>query len=77
MDELQHRQVEWIDELVFPEGFQAALKLHLYGAPSRAVAGHAVQLPTGLEPKDDAVWRNVVQSGAAGRTPGGGDFSVS
>lgn len=29
MDALPRRQVEWIDELVFPERFQAALNLHL------------------------------------------------
>ena len=28
MESLTRRQVEWIDEIVFPEGFQAALTLH-------------------------------------------------
>jgi integrase-like protein len=31
MDQVQARQVEWIDEIVFPEGFAAALNLHLSG----------------------------------------------
>lgn len=29
MESIGKRQVEWIDELVFPEGLEAALKLHL------------------------------------------------
>jgi len=28
--------VEWIDELVVPEGSEAALKLHLYGVQQNA-----------------------------------------
>jgi hypothetical protein len=66
--------MEWIDDLVFPEGFEAALKLHLYGALSSATGGHAVQRPDEREPKEDAVWRNVVQSGATGCVVGGAGF---
>jgi len=36
MESVPKRQVEWIDELVFPEGWEAALNLHLSGAPSSA-----------------------------------------
>lgn len=37
MDALPKHEVEWIDELVFAEGFAAAVNLYLYGAPSVAV----------------------------------------
>jgi len=40
MESLPKRQVEWIDELVFPEGYEVALKLHLLGAPNSATRGH-------------------------------------
>lgn len=74
MDRLPVQPVEWIDDLVFPEGWEAALKLPLYGAPSGATPGHALQRSEGLEPKDDAGWRNVVQSGATGCMVGGAGF---
>ena len=32
MEALPQRQVEWIDELVFPESWEAALKIHSDGA---------------------------------------------
>ena len=48
-------QFEWIDELVFPEGAAAALKLPLYAAPPDAIAGHAVQRWERSELKEDAV----------------------
>jgi integrase len=66
MDSLPQRQVEWIDEIVFPEGLGAALKLHLSGAPSSATEGHAVQPPESSEPLQDNTSGNVVQSGTAG-----------
>jgi len=50
MDRLPVRPVEWIDDLVFPEGFEAALKLHLSGALSGAVPCSPVQPSEGLEP---------------------------
>jgi len=66
MEALSKHQVEWIDELVFPEGWEAALKLHLDGAPEGASGCSPVQ-STGaadsLENKDES---NLVQSGAAG-----------
>jgi len=43
MDRLPVQPVEWIDELVFPEGLEPALKLHTFGAPNGAIGGHAVQ----------------------------------
>lgn len=36
MEPLPREQVEWIDEIVFPESFQAALTLHLDTAPQGA-----------------------------------------
>lgn len=38
MDAVPKVQVELIDEIVFPEGYAAALKLYLYGAPQGAAA---------------------------------------
>lgn len=35
LESLPKRQVEWIDELVFPEGLERALKAHAAAAPSR------------------------------------------
>ncbi|HEV2358841.1 MAG TPA: tyrosine-type recombinase/integrase, partial [bacterium] len=43
MESIPKRQVEWIDELVFPEGFEAALNLHLSGALRGAMGDNAVQ----------------------------------
>jgi integrase len=67
MDRLPTCPVEWIDELVFPEGFEAALILHLSGAP-QGVSGCS-----GVQPADDrkpleiaaeAATCNPVQQGA-------------
>jgi integrase len=70
MEALPKRQVEWIDELVFPEGWEAALKLHLDGA-LRAVSGcswvQSIETPEPLETKDES---NLVQSGTAGSVVG-------
>ncbi len=58
-------QVEWIDELVFPEGWEVALKLHLSGAPEGAAACNPAQLSEELKPSPDAGPGNlVVQRGA-------------
>ncbi|HLJ60492.1 MAG TPA: site-specific integrase [bacterium] len=46
MDRLPVTPVEWIDDLVFPEGFQAALNLHLFGAPHDVSGTHTVQSST-------------------------------
>ena len=45
MEHIPACPVEWIDELVFPEGFAAALKLHLLGALSIANLYNPVQEP--------------------------------
>ena len=74
MDRLPVRPVEWIDDLVFPEGAVAALNLHLQGALSGATAGHAVQRPEGLKPRIDAASSDLMQSGAAGCMVGGAGF---
>jgi integrase len=66
MDRLPVQPVEWIDDLVFLEGFEAALKLPLYGARSDATGGHAVQPPEERESNNDAVWHNVEQPDATG-----------
>ncbi len=66
MEALSRCQVEWIDELVFPEGWEAALKLHLEGAPegtSGCSQVQSTQAPEPLENKDES---NLVQSGATG-----------
>ena len=74
MDRLPVRPVEWIDDLVFPEGAVAALNLHLQGALSAATGGHAVQRPEGLKPRIDAASSDLGQSGAAGCMVGGAGF---
>jgi integrase len=65
MEALPKRQVEWIDELVFPEGWDAALKLHLGAAPSVESARSAVQSTETLEPLESKDESNLVQSGAS------------
>ena len=74
MDRLPVRPVEWIDDLIFPQGAAPALKLHSYTAPSASTAGHAVQWSEGLKPNIDAAPSDVVQSGAAGCVVGGAGF---
>jgi|GEM_PF-364656 len=76
MDSIPRRQVEWIDEIVFPEGFAAALKLHLDGAPQGAAPCSDVQPSEGLERSPDAVSDSVVQSGAAPCVAEGGRFEL-
>jgi hypothetical protein len=66
MDAPPRRQVEFIDELVFPEGWDAALKLHLYGAPHGAAARSPAQPAGPRKPLENKENRNVVQSDAAG-----------
>lgn len=48
---LPKRQVEWIDELVFPEGYAVALNLHLSDALRSAAPCHPVQPSKALEPR--------------------------
>ena len=66
MESVPRRQVEWIDEIVFPEGFAAALNLHLSGAPQGAAACNLVQSGEARNPLENQENCNVVQSGAAG-----------
>ena len=66
MESVPRVQVEWIDEIVFPEGYEAALKLHLSGALSGAAACSPVQRPEAPDPLLDMTKRSLVQSGAAG-----------
>jgi hypothetical protein len=66
MESVLRVQVEWIDELVFREGFEAALNLHLSGALSGAATCSLAQFSGGLEPRNDEGSGSVVQSGAAG-----------
>ena len=65
MEALSRYQAEWIDELVFPEGWEAALKLHLDGAPEEASGCSSVQSAEAAEPLENKDERNLVQSGAA------------
>ncbi len=60
-----------IDDLVFPQGASAALKLHSDSALSAAAPGHAVQWSKGLEARTDAGSDHLVQSGAVGCMVGG------
>lgn len=43
MERVRVQPVEWIDDLVFPEGWEAALNLHLSGALPSATEGSRVQ----------------------------------
>lgn len=54
MESLPRQQVEWIDELVFPEGFETALNLHLSGAPQGATTRSPVQSGQPSEPLKNA-----------------------
>jgi integrase-like protein len=65
MDSIPRRPVEWIDELVFPEGFEVALKLHLDALLRDATPCRPVQPEEWLEPSPGAVPGSVVQSDAA------------
>ena len=62
MDRPPVKPVEWIDDLVFPEGLEAALKLHSYGAPQPATGGHVVQWAEGLKASIDANPSSLMQS---------------
>lgn len=67
MESRSKQQVEWIDELVFPEGFTVALNLHLSGAPQCAAPCRPVQPSEGPEPASDVPSRHSAQSDATGR----------
>ena len=74
MDRLPVRPVEWIDDLVFPEGWEAALKMHLSGALPSARIGHPVQQPETQERMEIKAWSNLIQSDATGCMVGGAGF---
>jgi hypothetical protein len=72
MEQVPRTQVEWIDEIVFPEGFAgalnlhfSALKLHLSGAPKGAKRCNPVQQADPLDLLGNTAQRHVVQSGAS------------
>jgi len=69
MDRLPVHPVEWIDDLVFPEG--AALILHLSGAPSGTTGRHGVQSADERKPNTGTGSRDSEQSGATGCVVGG------
>ena len=58
--------MEWIDELVFPEAFEAALELHALDALSSANQYNLMPRPDPLEPLMDAAQSDAVQFGAIG-----------
>ena len=64
MDSVPTRYVEWIDELVFPEGLERALNLPLDSALRDAAACSRVQQREWLKPNADAVSGIVVQFSA-------------
>ena len=66
MEALPRRQVEFIDELVFPEGWEAALKLHLSGAPQGATGCSPVLPSEGPKSLENAASSNAMQSDVAG-----------
>ncbi|HKV43831.1 MAG TPA: hypothetical protein VJT32_04035 [bacterium] len=68
MDALPKRQVEWIDEMVFPEGWKAALKRHSENAPEGAWACSPVQSPEATEPLENMDEGNLVQAGTTVET---------
>jgi len=74
MEDLPRRQVEWIDELVFPEGLPAALNLRMFGAPESATGCSPVRATDEGKSLEIAAERSVVQSGAVGYVAGGGGF---
>jgi integrase len=66
MEALPKRQVEWIDELVFPEGWDVALKMHLDGAPEEASGCNPMESAEATEPLENKNESSLVQSGATG-----------
>ena len=64
MDSGPARYVEWIDQLVFPEGLKRALTVPLDSALRDATGCNRVQQPEWLKPNADAVPGIVVQSSA-------------
>jgi integrase len=65
MEALPRRQVEFIDEIVFPEGWEAALKLHLSGALQGATGCSPVLPSEGPKPLENAASSSAEQSDVA------------
>ena len=76
MESLPKRQVEWIDEIVFPEGYEAALKLHLFGAPKGAPPCSPVHQSDSLEPLGNMPQHRTRMQGEAQRVAEGGRFEL-
>ena len=66
LESVPRRQVEWIDEIVFPKGLAAALNLHLSGAPQGAAACSPPQSREARKPLENQENCDAVQSGVAG-----------
>jgi integrase len=66
MDAVPRRQVEFIDELVFPEGWEAALKLHSFDAPRGTAARSPLPPGVARKPLKNQENRGVVPPPAAG-----------
>ena len=69
MDRIPVHPVEWIDDLVFPEG--TALILHLSGAPSGTTGGHGMHSADERKPNTGAGSSDSVPSGAVRCVVGG------
>lgn len=74
MESAVKRQVEWIDELVFPEGVGAALKLHLDAALSDATRCSPVQPSEDAKPVINGPSRCTRLHGAAGHMVAGARY---
>ena len=66
MEALPKRQIEWIDELVFPESWETALKLHLDCAQQGVFGCSPVQSSEATEALEIKGESNLVQSGTTG-----------
>jgi len=64
MESVPRAHVEWIDEIVFPEGLELALNLHLDAARFDATSCSPEQASQGPEPAPDVTFSHLVQSGA-------------
>ena len=67
MESVPKAPVEWIDEIVFPEGLPAALKLHLFDAPRGAAACNPLLPGVARKAVKNQENRRVVQPRAAHR----------
>jgi len=72
MESLPRQQVEWIDELMFPEGFETALNLHLSGAPQGATTCSPAQSGQPSEPLKNQEFAATCSSAQSGTWLGEG-----